>query len=166
MNERPRGRGFRADFTGDGLPDLAIVGSNTQSLVVAIIIGPINGGSKIALLSWPIGEPWGVAAACAAKASVAVEDVALPAYLEDSKPREARAKGLRLEIRPCDVFHLYWNADSHWAGLVETTMRAWPGHSDPPTEAERYGSGRNDCMRPAACAVVSGKAAGRLVKEN
>jgi hypothetical protein len=101
---------LRADFTGDGIPDLAIVGSTKQSLVVALIIGPINGGSEVVTLSWGVGEASDIKAACAARAQVVIEDVSLPVALEDARPREARAKGLRLEAPPCDVFHLYWDA--------------------------------------------------------
>lgn len=101
-----------ADLTGNGISDLAIVGKSTQSLVVAVIIGPIDSGSKMLWLSFPIGDPDFVNAACAAKASLAVEDVVLPANLDDAKPTRARPKGLRLELPPCDVLHLFWRADS------------------------------------------------------
>ena len=105
---------IRADFTDDRIADLAIAGVSPERLVVALIIGPVDGGSRTIALSWNVGGE-GLDAACARNARLVVEELELPPEMDARRSLEAKAarsrgvKGLKLEVPPCDVFHLYWD---------------------------------------------------------
>jgi len=104
----------RGNFTDHEIPDLAIAGRSPERLVVAVIVGPIHGGSRMLWQSWSVGGE-GLDAACALNARLFPEDLELPPEMDARRSLEAKAargrgvKGLKLEAPPCDVFHLYWD---------------------------------------------------------
>lgn len=52
-----------ADFTYDGTPDLALLGTDGQALVLAVVEGPVTGRSRVLSLRFPAGAA-GAGAIC------------------------------------------------------------------------------------------------------
>jgi hypothetical protein len=99
----------RADVTGDGAHDLAVLGSTGRALLVTVVLGPIQSGSEMVTSSLPVGEG-GVDVACAARATLAVERAVLPEHAR--RPASASTEGLRLSQGSCDVVHMYWDREA------------------------------------------------------
>ena len=115
--ERPdvnwRRQVVRGDFTGDGERDVAVLGSNDTSVVVAVVVGPLGDGSEFVSHSLPIG-PEGVSSECVERASLRSEPIVIPRDLDDGRKRPPSQKGLRIGRPPCAVVHFYWDPSSRW----------------------------------------------------
>jgi hypothetical protein len=107
----------RADFTDDQISDLAIAGASPERVVVVLIVGPVDSGSRMLWQSWNVGGE-GLDAECARNAQLLLEELELPLEMDAKRSLEAKTarsrgvKGLKLVAPPCDVFHLYWDPDA------------------------------------------------------
>lgn len=110
-----RGPELQAELTDDGITDLAVVGTDPETLVVALIVGPVDGDSRLVRVGWRVGGSEGLDPTCARAATLTLEELDFARELDAAGALEAEAargrgvKGLCLGAPPCDVFHLYWD---------------------------------------------------------
>jgi hypothetical protein len=97
---------LEADFTYDGVADLALGGRRGGGYVVGIVAGP-PGAARAWVLEFPVAEGT-QGGLCSPRVRLLVEEVTEEAFEgADRLPRGSR--GLALHDDLCDAFHLYWD---------------------------------------------------------
>lgn len=98
---------LEADFTYDGVADLAVGGRRGGRYVVGIVAGPLEGAARAWALQFPVGEET-QDGLCSPRVRLVAEEVTEEAFEGAGKlPRGSR--GLALHDDLCDAFHLYWD---------------------------------------------------------
>ena len=104
---------IKLDFDGDGNDDYAVVGVESKTVHVAVVMGPISHKSSVNILTFAI-DPGLQKAICGLPAVLEPEpltytpqDVGMDT-IADYLPNK-RAVGLRLSGGDCDKVHLYWS---------------------------------------------------------
>ncbi len=106
---------LHAELTDDGITDLAVVGTDAETVVVALIVGPVDGDSRLVRVGWRVGGGDGLDPKCARDVTLTLEEldvareVDAAVALETEAARRRGVKGLCLTAPPCDVFHLCWD---------------------------------------------------------
>lgn len=106
-------KALKLDFNGDGNTDFAVVGVESKTVYVAVVMGPISRKSAINMLTFAI-DPGLQKAICGLPAVLEPEpliytpqDVGMDT-IADYLPSK-KAMGLRLSGGDCDKVHLYWS---------------------------------------------------------
>lgn len=102
---------LEADFTYDGVADLAIGGwRGSDHYVVGIVGGPIGEGTTVGTRVWALDFPASGGtqdALCSLRVRLAVEEVDEDAFAGAGRLPPG-SRGIALHDDLCDAFHLYW----------------------------------------------------------
>ncbi len=115
-------RALVADFTFDGVPDVALLGVATDGVMVAVIVGPISPGSRVLSVRFA-ADPNSQGGICGSPREARIE-VESPAIADECAAGDAACsalakhlravgrkggKGLALMNDECDRFHIVFD---------------------------------------------------------